>query len=386
MNLFARIYCKLVECILHVRTFLLHGPRVWLDPTWLLVRYQSPAQIEATRQIAAELKIAAPEPFDSREFDSAVTQRAAELVREKEKMQVAVIIPFRDAWAMTQKCIESLFAQNREHLNLTLCLVDNNSREQATADGLSDFIEKWTSNSANSHKEIPKVHLIKDTRPFNFSQLNNSAAHFLSHSSDGPRPDFLLFLNNDTLWQDSNSLEKLVFFAASSDKIGAVGCTLIYENSKVQHLFLAPGVKLAGAHPCKGIPLKFENLWYTQPRPVPAVTGALLLISADHFERVQGFDEALATSCQDLDLCLKVQSLGCVNWVLPRVCVKHFETRTRLKRNQGEEIQYISMKWGIKLSMNPYLAHEISRWSERPAYSWKESVYPWQMVLNLNPR
>ncbi|NBW83482.1 hypothetical protein EBR21_17175, partial [bacterium] len=50
VNLFARILCKIVEVVLHVRTFLIHGPKIIADPTWLLVNCQSDAQLTATEQ------------------------------------------------------------------------------------------------------------------------------------------------------------------------------------------------------------------------------------------------------------------------------------------------------------------------------------------------
>jgi GT2 family glycosyltransferase len=111
------------------------------------------------------------------------------------------------------------------------------------------------------------------------------------------------------------------------------------------------------------------------------VTGALLLISTSNFQNIGGFDEGLATSCQDLDLCLKLQEAGLQNWVLPDCYVRHFETVTRIKRNQAREITQVSLKWGMKLAMNDYYSRSLTRWSERPALSWFESIYPWSSVI-----
>ena len=383
MNLFARILCKIVEVVLHVRTFLIHGPKIIADPTWLLVKYQSDAQLTATEHLAALVGLPQGRSLLPGELKVRVEEKRALQTATDRKPSVAVIIPFRDAWDMTLDCVESLLKQNLKEIQLTICLVDNGSCKNETAKGVGEFRSSWQRRFAIEDPNSPQLHVLRDNRPFNFSELNNSAVQFLTDPQNSPTPDFLLFLNNDTLWESPNSLEQLVFFATLSPRIGAVGCTLLYRNSRVQHLFLAPGVKLAGAHPGKGTCLNMKHEWYADPRPVAAVTGALLLVSTSHFLQAMGFDSALATSCQDLDLCLKLQELGLENWVLPDVCVKHFETSTRLKKNQAAEITYVSSKWGARLAMNQFYSPKISRWSERPALSWGESAYPWSRVLRL---
>lgn len=383
MNLLARIFCKLVEIILHVRTFIILGPKILRDPTWLLVKYQSAAQLAATEQLAASLGLSQGQSPSPGELRALLEKKRAAQKATDRKPSVAVIIPFRDAWEMTQNCIESLLKQNLESIQITICLIDNGSKQSETLSSLDKLRSNWQGRFSKESAPAPQLHILRDNRPFNFSELNNSAVEFLSDPVNGPAPEYLLFLNNDTLWEQPDSLEKLLFFAALSPRIGAVGCTLLYRNSNVQHFFLAPGVKLAGAHPGKGISLNTNHAWYADPRPVAAVTGALLLVSNSHFQNAKGFDSALATSCQDLDLCLKLQELGLENWVLPDVLVRHFETSTRLKKNQATEITYVSSKWGARLAMNRFYSRELTRWSERPALTWGESAYPWSAVLEL---
>ncbi|MEY3902729.1 MAG: hypothetical protein RL189_2035 [Pseudomonadota bacterium] len=383
MNLFARIFCKLVEVVLHLRTLIIHGPQVLRDPTWLLVKYQSDAQNSATLKLAMELGLNSTDISNPGSLMRVVENHRIIQKHTHQRASVAVIIPFRDAWRMTQNCIESLLRQNLTNIELTLCLVDNGSEKPDTLHGLATLKSHWQKALSNSKEYYPKLHVIRDERPFNFSELNNFAVELLCKSEHGSSPEFLLFLNNDTLWEESHSLERLLHFAKLSPRMGAIGCTLLYRNSRVQHLFLAPGVKLAGAHPCKGIAHRKSHCWYSDPRPVPAVTGALLLVSLAHFQKAKGFDTALATSCQDLDLCLKLQELGLENWVIPQVYVRHFETSTRIKENQAQEITYVSTKWVSKLAMNAFFSRKISRWSQRPSLSWGESAYPWSAVLNV---
>ena len=381
MNLFARIFCKIVEIVLHLRTFFIHGTQVLKDPTWLLVNYQSEAQLTATTQLAAELGHSQG-GLKRGELMQRVEDFRSRVKSQGQVISLAVIIPFRDSWKMTRECVESLLMQRLEHIHLTVCLVDNGSQKEETQRGIDSLNSSWYQKNAINSAPRSTLHILRDNRPFNFSELNNSAVEFLSKPENGAVPEYLLFLNNDTLFEAPDSLERLLFFASISPRMGAVGCTLLYRNSNVQHLFLSPGVKLAGAHPSKGIGLNRKHVWYADPRPVPAVTGALLVVSTKHFSAAKGFDSVLATSCQDLDLCLKLQELGLENWVLPDVFVSHFETSTRLKKNQATEITYVSSKWGARLAMNCFYSRELTRWSERPALSWGESAYPWSVVLH----
>ena len=386
MNLFARIFCKLVEIVLHARTLIIHGTQVLRDPTWLLVKYQSEAQLNATTNLATELGLPSTQTLAKGQLMSRVEEQYALQKSSGKKISVAVIIPFRDVWEMTQNCIESLLKQNLESIQLTICLIDNGSEQSETLSSFDELHSNWQGRFSKESAPAPQLHILRDNRPFNFSELNNSAVEFLTKPENGAVPEYLLFLNNDTLFEAPDSLERLLFFAALSPRIGAVGCTLLYRDSNVQHFFLAPGVKLAGAHPAKGISLNANHAWYADPRPVAAITGALLVVPTAIFQRAKGFDSALATSCQDLDLCLKLHELGLENWVLPNVYVKHFETSTRLKKNQATEITYVSSKWGARLAMNRFYSRDLTRWSERPALSWGESAYPWSAVLLKRPQ
>jgi len=380
VGLVARIFCKIVELVLHIRTLLIHGFHVIKDPTWLLVKYQSDAQLSATTNLVAELGIGTGR-LESGELMARVEEFCRSKKSKEPTIELAVIIPFRDSWEMTRDCVDSLLRQNREAIHLTLCLVDNGSQMQETQRGIDALRCIWEKNTNALEAQGSTLHILTDNRPFNFSELNNCAVEYLTRLNKNAEHEYLLFLNNDTLFEAPDSLERLLFFATLSPRIGAVGCTLLYRNSTVQHLFLAPGVKLAGAHPGKGIGMCSQNAWYADPRSVPAITGALLLVATKHFQKVNGFDTDLATSCQDLDFCLKLQERGLENWVLPNVFVRHFETSTRLKKNQATEITYVSSKWGSRLAMNQYYSHELTRWSERPALRWKEKEYPWSVLI-----
>lgn len=346
--LFSRLHhvcVKIWESCLRLYTALLClGER---DKTKILIQGMSAAQ----RVALANLKQSpAPDPTGSR---------------------VLVVIPYRDRLALTFSCVESLLSQTGlDQHKLMLCLVNNGSEQPLATADLAYDPDLW------------QLKNLDDLSPFNFSRLNN---HAVACCADFD-PDYYLFLNNDIEARDSRALARLIGFAVSAPRLGALGCTLLYPDGAIQHLFLAPGIKIAGAHLLRGTPYRPEDRWHASPRPVPAVTGAALLTKASAFRAVGGFDERLATAYQDLDLCLKLQKAGLVNWVLPHVTMTHHETSTRQVEFCLEELDWLYDRWGQSLTANPYMPPRLSNWSERPAYRLGEGAYPWRKMAELHNR
>lgn len=351
-----KVRYKVRELLLHAWTrkaFNAHG-----DQSRLLVTHLSPAQREALQN----------SPSFGFCASGNGTPSGAGLPN------VVIVVPFRDKWSLTKNCLESLQSQEAfrplvEANKLRVVLVDNGSQEEATRAGLEAYAS-----------QAPFCVLRVD-EPFNFSRLNNVAVRFAS--SAGFSPEVALFLNNDVSFVDKGDLARLVCAPCAASSVGAVGCTLLYENGCVQHLFLAPGVKIVGAHPLRGMPWAPLRAWREQPWPVAAVTGAVLAVRVNEFLAVGGFDEELATAYQDLDLCLKLQKRGLVNWALGDVVLMHLETATRKASHQTAEVSLMYRRWGAFLTDNAFYSSAFSRWSESPAFARGEGPYPWREYLLL---
>lgn len=270
-------------------------------------------------------------------------------------IRCSILVPYRNNWHLTKKCLQSILDQNLRSVRLQIILIDNGSTEEEIELELVDFM---------SNEKVLWRKIRVDSE-FNFSRLNNTGA--LETESFAPK--YYLFLNNDVELTDDLCLEKtLLFKEMLGAKCGAVGCTLLYPNNKIQHLFLAPGIKIVGGHPLKGMPYDHTMVWFECPRPVAAVTGAFLLVSVEQFAEVGGFDESLATAYQDLDLCLKLQNATGVlsNWVLPGVICTHFENATRRKKHNWKETEIMYGKWANQLSKNKDFSDVFSKESEFP--------------------
>lgn len=334
--------------------------------------------VEGASRAATWLKRPFPsDPTDILLANFTAAQKNAESARggarspkQTTRAKVLVLVPFRDHWPVTAACLASLERQQPDGLDVRVLLIDNGSREAATATALAG---RTASPLANGFA----VTALRVDEPFNFSRLNNLGVA----SQRDFAPDFLLFLNNDVELLQPDDLSRLVAFATETPGIGALGCTLLFPGGTVQHLFLAPGVKIVGAHPLKGFRLAADANWFKSPRPVAAVTGAVLLARASDFAEVSGFDETLPTVGQDLDLCLKLQKRGLTNWVLPAVRMLHKEGETRGKAIAKPEVAAMYAKWGEFLTKNPFYSDRLSRYSETPAYRLLEPAYPWEKVL-----
>jgi hypothetical protein len=285
-----------------------------------------------------------------------------------EKRRLLIVIPFRDKWAMTETALASIEKQCIGNLEILVALVDNGSVEEATAKGIA----RW---SGKSHAAVSYRALRYDML-FNFSKLNNLAVKECADFG----AEFVLFLNNDVQILHPTALTEMCSFLVQHPRTGSVGCTLLYPDHSIQHLFIALGCKIVGAHPFKGMKYDPRNPWYVAPRPVGAATAAMLMMRINDFLTVGAFEERLPSCYQDVDLALKLQTLMKVNWVLPWITALHHETQTRDPIHSWDEVEYMDKSWGDLLTANPYFSTKISRWSERVVLTLGEGKYPWWLL------
>jgi len=288
--------------------------------------------------------------------------------------KLLVVIPFRDKWDYTFRCLTSLNQQDFNGMNITVVLADNGSIEDKTHLGIS----KLQSRSDLKYQ----ISYVQYDIPFNFSTINNMAVN--DHSN--VNADYLLLLNNDVEFLEPDSLLQMVSFISNNPECGALGCTLLYPDRKIQHLFISVGVKIVGAHPFRSKVYNPSEEWFSKPRVVGATTGAVLLTSSKDYKEVDELDEKLGSSYQDVDYCLKIQNAGKYVAVLPQVTLMHHESISRAPDPIWEEANYMYSKWGNKLTRNNFFSNRFSRWSEQLLLSLGEGDYPWQQMVLRDTR
>ena len=307
-------------------------------------------------------------------FQKPLTEKTCSAEGESQRPSLLIIIPFRNKWHLTAKALNSIYRQNVDNVKISIALVDNNSSKD-----LIPKVESWIATKRSETSEID-CRLIHLPIEFNYSRLNNVA-----FESFGGRDNFshILFQNNDVELLSNSTLQRMInFLERRAGEVGALGATLLYPQGRVQHSFVAPGVVLVGAHPLKGVPYNQSLRWFQEPRRVPAVTGALMMMQTSAFETVERFDENLPTAYQDVDLCLKLHRAGYSNYTLAPITAIHHESATRKILPEQKEAEYMYRKWGDELTWHPLVPRKLSRWSENPSLRLFESDFPWRKLFD----
>ena len=174
------------------------------------------------------------------------------------------------------------------------------------------------------------------TRNGGFSVANNLGASLA-------RARHLLLLNSDVLPENPGWLSRLVSFYEATPRVGALSPKLLYEDDTLQFAGLyfdrPEGAHLwSNEHFYKGLHRDFPAA--NEARPVPAVTGACLLISTDLFREVGGLRGGYVQGdYEDSDLCLRLAEAGYESWYYPDVALYHLEGQsypTELRRATTE--------------------------------------------------
>jgi GT2 family glycosyltransferase/SAM-dependent methyltransferase len=217
--------------------------------------------------------------------------------RSLDSIRIGVIIPTKNKAGLVKRCMAAL-QQTVQNLDLRIVIVDHESDELESRHYLAELAGRG-------------VAILPYSGQFNFSRMNNLAAGYL-----GSSVDFHLFVNNDVEAITPGWLDAMVDLGSRPD-VGAVGATLLYPDDRIQHAGVAVGLLGAAEHCFKflpfyqgGSPATYADYSVLAVRDYSAVTAACMLVRADVFSEVGGFDEALAVGFGDTDLCLRVRQRG----------------------------------------------------------------------------
>ena len=268
----------------------------------------------------------------------------------EESPLVTLIIPTYNAHNITKRAIDSILAKTT-YKNYEILLVDNNSDD---AESLTYFEE------AAQHE---KVDVLRYPYPFNYSAINNFAAKYARGTIVG-------LINNDVEVISPGWLSEMVSHAARSD-VGCVGAMLYYPNDTVQHAGVILGLGGIACHSHKHA--SRNDLGYfgrlTVVQSFSAVTAACLLVRKSVFDEVGGLNEKdLTVAYNDVDFCLRVQSLGYRNVWTPYAELYHHESVSRGVEDNPEKIarfnsesSYMQYVWDDIIQQDPYYSPNLSK-------------------------
>jgi len=230
-------------------------------------------------------------------------------------LRLSLVVLSRDRPDLLGRCLHDI-ERSRGQLDLEWLLVDNGSRQEATA----ALWRSWQQRPGS------RVRVLQLDQPFNWSLLNNRAARCASG-------ELLLFVNNDVAVPASTAAGWLSVMAGQARRaaIGCVGARLLYPDGSLQHAGVLPPLGAGCEHPYRGMApaaaphrgrLHHLSGW-------PAVTGACLMVRRDLWWRCGGFDAALPVEGNDVDFCLRLGQLGLRHVVCPEATLLHHEAASR---------------------------------------------------------
>ncbi|SHJ89413.1 glycosyltransferase family 2 protein [Alicyclobacillus tolerans] len=255
-----------------------------------------------------------------------------------EEPLVSIIIPIRDNFELLKNCLDSI--KKSSYKNIEILIVDNGSKDKNTLEYLESLRE---------------YKILRYDIPFNYSKLNNLAVK----ESTGA---YLLFLNNDIEVISEDWIEQMLQHAQRKE-VGVVGAKLYYPNNKVQHAGVILGIGGIAGHSHK-FSNKYSSGYFSMLvdiRNYSAVTAACMMVPRNVFEKVGGFnDEYLAVAFNDVDLCLRIREAGYLCVFTPYAELMHYESLSRGKNVNYNEVFYMQKKWDHIIKKDPYYNINLS--------------------------
>ena len=222
---------------------------------------------------------------------------------------VSIIIPSKDHPGVLNQCITSI-REFTDYPNYEIVVVDNGSNPENRA-----VIEQCLQGAGARYIYEPET--------FNFSHMCNLGAQ-------NARGEYLLFLNDDIEIFQPQWLERMLG-QAQQKHTGAVGAKLYYpQTTFLQHT----GVSNTDKGPVHSFMTMEDRVpyyfgWNWVDNNCIAVTGACLMVAAEKFREVGGFDETLPVAYNDVKLCFALYDRGYYNVVRNDVVAYHHESLSR---------------------------------------------------------
>ena len=253
-------------------------------------------------------------------------------------VRCTAIVPTRNRADLLQQCLASVEASlKRSAVALDWIVVDNGSDQPELEALLSDWMNRLDD----------RFQVLRDDRPFNWSDLNNRA-------SRNNNSDLLLFLNNDIEAVREGWLECMAAQALRPG-VGCVGAVLCYPDGSLQHAGVVVGLHGGADHAYRSLPLD-HGVHHSRSGLLSdwgAVTGAALMVRRNLFERFGGFDPLLPVEFNDVDFCLRLGQQGYRHVIDPEVVLLHHESQSRDAHGSNTAaaaLRLMQHRWGGRMN------------------------------------
>ena len=262
----------------------------------------------------------------------------------KERPGVTILLPSGGKLEFLRPCLESVLGEST-YPDLRMLVIDN-SGGPAVAELCLELSSRF-----------PALRRVEDPRkPFNYSALMNAAMLLVE------TPYVVLF--NDDITVITPDWVEAMLEQAQRPEVGVVGPKLLYPDGTIQHAGVALGPFGLTGHPFRRFPGDYQgNFGLVQVvRNQSAVTFACAMLRRALFEEAGGLDEAnLPVAFNDVDLCLRIRSLGYRIVYTPHAALYHHESVTKPALVAPGEVQLMRRRWLPVIEHDPYYNPNLSR-------------------------
>lgn len=253
-------------------------------------------------------------------------------MKSKAPRKITISIACFNKLEFTKQCLEAIQRNTNPEL-FALNIVDN-----ASTDGTFEFFKnefpKWP-----IFKQVP-ITIMRNNENIGFARAHNMS--FLECKS----PYFLL-LNNDTIplkgW-----LEPIIEVFENRLNVAVIGSKLISPIlNAIQH---------AGVSFINGLP---KHLYFGMPEDfplanistyVPSVTGALMAVRSDVYEKLDRLDSKYRNGWEDTDFNMKVRQAGLDIYYEARSVAYHYEGQTEGRLNDDDSNRELFFsRWSLAI-------------------------------------
>ncbi len=259
-------------------------------------------------QLVEEVENSRLNPFDANKFEVAqVEEEPEKSISDYEKLhftvyekpEVSIIIPVYNEFHYTYNCLSSI-KKNSGDVQYEIIIADDCS---------SDF-------TMQLGEVAEGIRIIRNEKNLRFLLNCNHAAGYA-------KGKYILFLNNDTQVQE-NWLQPLVDVLEKDGTVGMTGSKLVYADGWLQE---AGGIFWKDASAWNyGNRKNPDDPEFNYVKEADYISGASLMIRADLWKKIGGFDERFAPAYyEDSDLAFEVRKHGYKVVYQPLSVVVHFE-------------------------------------------------------------
>jgi N-acetylglucosaminyl-diphospho-decaprenol L-rhamnosyltransferase len=224
---------------------------------------------------------------------------------------VSIIVVSFNTRELTLECLRSIYRETAS-VEFEAFVFDN-----ASTDGSADAIAA----------QFPQVRLTRSGQNLGFATANNRCAAEASG-------EYLLLLNPDTEVLD-DAVGKLLAFARESPQRDVIGGRTLNDDRTLnpKSCWGRPTLWSTLCHTIGLSHLFRGNRWLDPEalggwmrdsiREVDIISGCLLMIRADLWRRLGGFDPQFFMYCEDADLCMRAKRAGARLLICPGATIIH---------------------------------------------------------------